>query len=83
MTEEKYQLLISEYEKLENILYRMSVENEKIADSFSTPNGKVFTDSVEESVHFMKKMLEDHKNHYLTELKNDDEDLFSFLSNEG
>ncbi len=82
MTEERYQLLSSEYEKLENILNKLLAENDKIADSFSTSNGKILTDSVEESIHFIKKLVEDHKNHYLTGYDNTDDDLFSFLSNE-
>ena len=60
----------------------MSAENEKITDSFSTSNGKLLTASVEESIHFMKKILEDHRIHFLTELNNDNEELFNFLCNE-
>lgn len=82
MTEEKYQLLNAQYEKLESILNSLSVENEKIMDSFSTSNGKLLTGSLEETIHFMKKLVDNHKSLYLQEFSSDNEDLFSFLNNE-
>ncbi len=82
MTDNKYQLLVSKYEKLENILNRLCEENERLSDDFFSSNGKMLTGSIDESIHFMRKILNDHKNHYLSEYENDDEDFLSFLKNE-
>lgn len=80
MKEEKYQILISKYEKLEAVLKKTSSESEKISEDFHSSNGKLLTLSMNESINYIDKILKNHRTEYLSEFENKEE-FFSFLSN--